>query len=178
MFWKRKKTETKRDEIQELIAEVSKTVTSRVLGDLDGRLDELRKAGTLSKQVRNLKEQLADLEIKKAKKEEAYARKERELEHKVGLHMAQVKHEIDVAKKETELKFKGDALTADKKRFEDQMKFHQSRFDEEISGLKAILAEVIKRLPDASFTADIKVGNGGRRFGTDSKGSTDLTGKI
>jgi len=147
----------KADRLEALVKEYGDNMATAILKKCREDFEGWREVGQLQKRVKALKEQVSDLEISKAKKNEEFARKERELEHKVGLHRSQVEHEMKVARKEAELDQRESTLAADRKRFEDQMKFHEKRFSEEIKGLKGILDELIKRMPDASFTSKIEL---------------------
>lgn len=84
-----------------------------------------------------------------------FAKREREIEHKVGLERERQKHELDAAKREALVGVREENLKADRDRFEAQMKFQEERFTKEVGYLKDTLAEVLKRLPSAEFTANL-----------------------
>ena len=109
----------------------------------------------LASNVIDLKKQLAELEIDKSKMTEAHEKDERELRHMIGLEKKRQEFEIDKAKQETALKVREENLSADKKRFEDQMKFHESRFKEEVSYLKDMIGQVLERLPNVSASLEV-----------------------
>ena|SRR3990167_3089163 len=133
------------------LAAVQKDVLEQVNNDLRG----IRSVADLSAKVKSLREQVEALEISKARKEEEFARKERELEHKVGLHKAQSTFEVEKGKREATLAVREENLAADRKRFEEQMKFHDDRFTAEVGYLKDTLAQMMKRLPTAELLAEI-----------------------
>ena len=122
---------------------------------VEDELKEIKTATDLSKKVKELREQVAKLEIEKSQREESFARKERELEHKVGLHKEQTKFELESGKKSAVLDVQQANLAADKKRFEEQMKFHETRFTEEVGYLKDMLADMMKRLPTAEVITNL-----------------------
>ena len=136
-----------RDAVQQAIDETKSSVTT---------LQRLHTDTT------RLREELETLKIEKGRREEEFAKKERETEHKVGLERKRSDFERESAAKEAALKVREENLKADQQRFSDQLKFHETRFTTEIEGLKNILAEVIKRLPSAEFTADLGVIHGRR----------------
>ena len=104
--------------------------------------------------VIDLKKQVAELEINKSKLKEEHDKQERELRHMIGLEKKRQEFEIEQSKRETKLAVQQENLTADKTRFEAQMKFHEDRFTKEVDYLKDILGQILGRLPDvtADFT--------------------------
>lgn len=124
---------------------------SKVNDELAG----IRSLRDLSAKVKQTRDELETLKIEKARKDEEYARKEREIEHKVGLERERQKVELENAKREAAVSVREENLKADRKRFEDQMKFHEDRFTEEVKYLKDMLGQIIERLPTANLTGDI-----------------------
>lgn len=115
----------------------------------------IRSVADLSDRVKSLREEIETLRIEKARKQEEFDRKEREIEHKVGLERERQKVELANAKRDATLTVREENLAADRKRFEDQMKFQEERFAKEVGYLKEMLGEIIQRLPSAEFTADL-----------------------
>ena len=117
-------------------------------------LEDLREHAVgleLATSVLNLKRQINDLEIEKSKLREAHEREERELRHMIGLEKKRQEFEIEQSKRETKLTIQQENLAADKKRFEDQMKFHETRFTEEVGYLKEMISNVLERLPNVNM---------------------------
>lgn len=110
----------------------------------------------LTAEVVTLKRQIADLEIQKSKKEEYAARQERELRHMIGLEKKRQEVEIEAAKRETQIAIRESNLAADKKRFEEQLKFNNERFEKMEGYLKDMMGQVLERLP--TVTVDMKRG--------------------
>ena len=124
-------------------------------------LEDLRehaKGLELATSVLNLKKQINDLEIEKSKLKEVHEREERELRHMIGLEKKRQEFEIEQSKRETKLTVQQENLAADKKRFEDQMKFHETRFTEEVSYLKEMIGNVLERLPNVTASFEGKKG--------------------
>lgn len=124
-------------------------------------LEDLRehaKGLELATSVLNLKKQINDLEIEKSKIKEQHAKEDRELRHMIGLEKKRQEFEIEQSKRETTLKVQQENLAADKKRFEDQMKFHETRFTEEVGYLKDMIKNVLDRLPNVSASFEAKKG--------------------
>lgn len=132
------------EELQETLREIVDGAVREALGDTN---DVLRRART----VRKLQEDINDLEIDKSKRNEQYDRREREVEHKVGLERNRQQFEVEQAKREAEVSIREENLTADRERFEKQLEFHEKRFTEEVGYLKGIVEQVLERLPDASI---------------------------
>lgn len=120
----------------------------QVLKDLQG----IKSVADLSQKVKSLREQVATLEIEKSKKEEEFARREREIEHKVGLERKRQEMELAAASREAVLKVREENLAADRKRFEEQMTFHDKRFTEEVGYLKEMIGTLADRLPNINLT--------------------------
>lgn len=93
-----------------------------------------------------LKEEIETLKIEKGRREEEFQRREREVEHKVGLERKRQEFEVSSAKREATLSVREENLKADRARFEEQMKFHDKRFTEEVGYLKGMLEQVLGRL--------------------------------
>ena len=124
-------------------------------------LEDLRehaKGLELATSVLNLKKQINELEIEKSKLKEQHEKEERELRHMIGLEKKRQEFEIEQSKRETKLTVQQENLAADKKRFEDQMKFHETRFTEEVSYLKEMIGNVLERLPNVSAAFETKRG--------------------
>lgn len=109
-----------------------------------------------AKSIRELKEQISQLEIDKAKKLEEFTRREREVEHKVGLERKRQEFEIAQSKRETEVKVREENLAADKERFKDEMDFQRKHLEGEIGSLRDLVGEMLKRLPSAEIYATVK----------------------
>lgn len=140
---------TRKSTLAKVIADVHADALRRVEGELAG----IKNVTDLSARVKTLQGQVSDLEIQKSKREEEFARKEREIEHKVGLERKRQEFELESGKKEATLKVREENLKADKERFAEQMSFHEKRFTEEVGYLKEMVANVLERLPN--ITADL-----------------------
>lgn len=115
-------------------------------------LAELRNAKDLSDKVKTLTAQVSKLEITKSQIEETHAREKREIEHKLGLEKTRQKQELEIGLREQSVKIKEENLTADKKRFEDQMKFMSDRMTKETDYLKDMMQKVLDSLPTVNHT--------------------------
>ncbi len=153
MFWNRTKTN-----IEATVTETVRELLRAALDNAETTLGKLRTIQQLSTKVRELREEVETAKIEKGRKEEGWAKKEREIEHKVGLERERQKCEIGQAKREAVVTVREENLTADRTRFEDQMKFQQDRFTEEVKYLKDMVGQVLKRLPDASIYTEVKSG--------------------
>lgn len=140
-----------KDRFTKTIAELHKDALSMVEGELRG----IRSVADLAGKVKSLRTEVEKLETEKSRKTEEFARREREVEHKVGLERKRQEFELESGKRDAVLKVREENLAADRKRFEEQMQFHDERFTAEVGYLKDMLAEIVKRLPSAEFTANI-----------------------
>ena len=115
---------------------------------------------TLTKRVNTLKGQISQLEIDRDKTHENYDRREREVEHKVGLLLEQQDFEVEKAKQETTLEIREANLEAEQTRFEAEMKFMRERMEKEVDYVKEIAEKILDRLPDIS--ASLRISNNER----------------
>lgn len=146
---------TSEDRLREIIREAVEAVAQDEEALLKKRLKGFRNMESLQQRVLELKSQVEDLEISKARKEEKFEKRERELEHKVGLERKRQEFEVEQAKRETTVTIQEENLQADKERFEGQMEFHEERFKEEVGYLKKMVGQVLERLPSAEIYASL-----------------------
>lgn len=128
-----------------------------------GALDDSDKVTKLSGDVLKLKEEVAALELAKARQREEFEKTERELKHMVGLEQKrqhvereQAAVELEQATKAAKLEVREENLAADKKRFEEQLKFNTSRFEKMESYLKGMLDNILERLPTVTVDRQVK----------------------
>lgn len=132
-------------EREELITEIRGL--RKDLSDARKQRDEARDHVKAEDEITALKKQIADLEIRRDKITEDHEREKREVKHMVGLERKRQEFEIDQAKRETTVTVREENLAADRKRFEEQMKFTTERFQAEVGYLKDLMGEVLDRLP-------------------------------
>ncbi len=123
---------------------------------------------TLTKRVSRLKGEISDLEIDKEKKQEDYDRREREVEHKVGLLLEQQDFEVEKAKQETTLEIREANLEAEQTRFQAEMKFMRERMEKEVDYVKEIAEKILDRLPDISASLNVSRNGAGEREDVDA----------
>lgn len=157
MFWKQ---ESKMNaKLEQKIEAVVREIVTKALANTEGMLSKLRQAFSLEEQIVKLKEELETQKIEKARKDEEFARREREIEHKVGLERKRQEFEIGQAKREASVTIREENLKQDRERFEKQLKFHEDRFTAEVGYLKEMLGDMMKRLPSAEITTHIESGS-------------------
>lgn len=138
------------DELKELRGTVDK-----ILRLVEGRKNVV----ALTDQVTTLKTEIADLEINKSKVTEVHEREKREVQHFVGLEKKRQEVELDQAKREAKLSVREENLAADKKRFDDHVKFVEDRMDKHLGDIKDLLSKVMERIP--TVTVDLNNSRGG-----------------
>lgn len=121
-------------------------------------LEPIPEAARLTRQVIDLKRQVADLEIEKSKRQEEFEKAERELRHMVGLEQKrqmaereQAKVELAQASKAAELSVREENLKAERKRFEEQLEFNTQRFAQMEKYLKDMMSDILARLPNINM---------------------------
>lgn len=147
MFWKQKPEQEQIDRQQEQIRFAVREAVNDALKRATGDVTEALK---LSGQVENLRKQVSDLEIQRDKKNEEYARKEREVEHMVGLERKRSEFETASAKREATIAVREESLKAERERFEKQMAFQNDRFTQEVGYLKEMIGRVLEAIPNVA----------------------------
>lgn len=124
-----------------------------------GALTSVETVSSLQAETIALKKKVTDLEIQRAQKEEEWQRGDRELRHMIGLEKKRQEFEIDAAKRDTELKVRQENLTADKKRFSEEMEFQRGRFEQEVGYLKDMIGQVLERIPNIGMQINRQEGS-------------------
>jgi predicted nucleic acid-binding Zn-ribbon protein len=116
-----------------------------------------------SAEVRRLTNEIVGLQREKTQKEieldrvkEEHSREKRDIEHMVGLHKKRVEQEIELASRESTLSVREENIQAERKRFEDQMKFMEKRMGGELDRLNGLTSDILERLPN--FEAFVELG--------------------
>lgn len=144
----------RKSKFESTLQQTVEAVVTRALRDTESALHNIKYMGELAGEVKKLRGEIETLEIEKSKREELVARERREIEHKVGLERRRQEQELALAKREAQVESKETALAKDQARFEAQMKFHESRFTEEVGYLKELMKNVLERLPSAKMSFD------------------------
>ncbi len=145
---------TRKTTLQSLLTEIQADAMRRIESELSG----IKSVSDLSDRVKSLREKISKLEIEKSQKDEEFARREREIEHKVGLERKRQEMELAAGTREAKLSVREENLKADRERFTEQMKFHDERFTAEVGYLKDMIGTIMERLPN--ITADLSVKRG------------------
>lgn len=138
----------KKDELQKVIKEAVERITEKTKSDATAYFAKYKTAAELQQAIETLK-------IEKERREEEFARREREVEHKVGLERKRQEFEITQAKRETTVKVREENLAADKDRFKAEMEFQRKRLEEEVASLRSLVEKMLERLPSAEIYANI-----------------------
>lgn len=129
-------TEADRDlleEVRDLLAGDGERATKEVKGYSD--------------EVVTLKKKIADLEIDKARKQEDFDRRDRELTHMIGLEKKRQEVEVEQARKDATLAVREANLDADRKRFEDTIVTNKKALEDGFGYMRDVLGKVLDRLP-------------------------------
>jgi hypothetical protein len=145
------------EKLEKRVTDVVREILGKALADTESLLGKLRSSFDIAKHVTELREQLETLKIEKARKDEEFAKREREIEHKVGLERKRQEFEIQQSKREAVVSVQEENLKADRKRFEEQLKFHEDRFTQEVKYLKDMVTEVLKRLPTSEIKTNVEI---------------------
>ena len=141
--------------LDDAIARAIKSAQQDAADNASSLLDRVKTAADLEKKI-------ADMEIAQAKKQEAWDRREREVEHKVGLERKRQEFEIEQAKRDTQVTVREENLKAEKERFKSEMDFQRKRLEEEVGSLRELVQKMLERLPSAEIYADLSAGKKAR----------------
>lgn len=148
----------KNDKTEE-ITDSERTRLADELAQLKSQVRALRAERDETRGLNELKGEIEELKLSKARLVEDNDRKIRDTEHKVGLLKLQQDHEVKNAKRETQLEVREQNLTADKDRFAAEMEFQRKHLQGEVTRIEKILEKVLDRLPniEATFSAETTV---------------------
>jgi serine phosphatase RsbU (regulator of sigma subunit) len=149
--------------LREVVREAVESVVRSANNSLEVAASKFRTVEDLESHIQKLKTSVADLEIQKGKKDEEYARKEREIEHKVGLERKRQEQELTLAKRETSVAVREENLSKDQERFKEEMDFQRGRLEGEVASLRELVNEMLKRLPSAEIITNVEVKRGSRK---------------
>lgn len=141
-------------EIRKAIEEAVGRVAKEHRRALRERLEGFQSVEALQAKILSLRENIETLKIEKARKQEEYDRREREVEHKVGLERKRQEFESEATKREVRLEVREENLDADRKRFEEQMKFERERLEKQVDALNSLVEKLLVRLPSAEIFAE------------------------
>lgn len=139
---------TGKDGLARAVADAVKQAYERATNEAQGFLKGYQTLADLQKQI-------TKLEVERDKKQEEWDRREREVEHKVGLERKRQEFEIAQAKRETEVKVREENLAADKERFKSEMDFQRKHLEGEIGSLRTLVGQLLERLPSAEIIANV-----------------------
>jgi hypothetical protein len=147
---------TTKSKIDQLIKESVDQILSNISGKANDLLDDIKQAGGLQERIKELLGERTKLEIERDKKNEEYARKDREIEHKIGLERKRQEQELDLATRGAVLKAKEDNLTAERELFKKEMAFRQDRFMEEVKYQRELSEKLLQAMPKMTIKQEIK----------------------
>lgn len=146
------------NQIAEMADLISKQVNERISAKMLDEFSALAEVEQATEKVVELTKQLAVLKVEKDNIQEGFARKEREVEHKVGL----LRQEIEVGEAQKEAQYglrvqeaklaaREEGLKSREVAFAERMEFMTKRFTDEVGYLKGMVAQVLERIPDAAI---------------------------
>lgn len=116
-----------------------------------------------NKKIVELRKDIVKLEIERDRIVEERERRDREIEHKIGLERKRQESEIEIARRETTVKVREENLGAAEARFKKDMEFMTDRMKGEVEALRSMVGKMMERLPSAEMFADFTPGRKGRK---------------
>jgi len=137
-----KRNNTISDRILEEIGSLKIEVTS-----LKAERKAVKSAHDLETEHIKLKRELTDRQIEWDKEKEKWDREKREVEHLVGLQKKRGTFEVESATQKAKLDVREENLAADRKRFDEHVKFIEKRFDQQFESLNGLMEKFLERMP-------------------------------
>lgn len=145
------------NKLHALTAQIEQLATT--LAEMRGERSTLE----LERRLEALAREKTEATIALAEVDAAAKRQELEIEHKLGLHRAQIESERRMmqaeaaserarAVDEAKLAVRESNLDAERKRFDDEIEFRTQRFAEEAATLRELTAQILERLPNVTAT--------------------------
>jgi chromosome segregation ATPase len=138
---------------ERLIREIQ--MLSKQVAELKGEKEAINERRSLSAELTELREELELLKIEKARREEDHARERREVEHATGLHRKQSEWERTKAVEEARLTVREENLSAERKRFEEQLDFSKAQIQAEVDRMEKLIQGLMDRLPTVTVEKSI-----------------------
>lgn len=146
------------DQLTKLADQIGEAVQSRIANKLVDEFAAIAEVESATQRVVELTKDLAALKAEKENIEEGFRRKEREVEHKVGLLRTEIEagdkqreQDFHLRVQEAKLVARETGLVEREKAFTERMDFMTKRFTEEVGYLKDMVKQVLARLPDAAI---------------------------
>jgi hypothetical protein len=136
----------KDQQLEALTSEITKL--SREVASLRGEKQAKGETLVLMDEINKLKRQVNDLKIEKSGLEEAHARQERELTHKVGLEKKRQEMELAATKREVAVEIREKNLTAERDAFKTDQAFRDGQFNKQVDYLQSLMSKILDRLPE------------------------------
>lgn len=121
----------------------------------ESKFERIQNYLDLSVEVNSLREEKNQLTIDRNLINEKYEKREREIEHKLGLERIRQEQELKLGLREQTVKIREENLTADRDRFTKEMAFVTQRFEQETGYLKDMIKPLLEALPKMKITENL-----------------------
>lgn len=128
---------------------------NQIKDSADIKLDKIQSYLDLSSEIAKLREERTNLTIDISKSNEKYEKREREIEHKLGLERLRQEQELKLGLREGLIKLAEANLAEDRKRFEEQMKFNREQMEGQIKYLKDLISPLLEALPKMTIEENV-----------------------
>lgn len=105
--------------------------------------------------IESLEQEISRLKIEKSVREEEFARKEREITHKLGLERIRQEQDASNTKRTIELDIREKNISAEEKRFVQQMEFQRTHLEKQITTLNSLVEKVFEHMPKVSHETKV-----------------------
>lgn len=124
--------------------------------DIENTLEAKHETAKALDELFNVTKKLERAKIEQDRKDEEFARKEREIDHKIGLERQRMAQEKEAVTTQAKLEVREENLVAEKDRFTQEMKFMRERMDKEVDQLKDMTANLMNLIPKVNVDRRIR----------------------
>lgn len=134
------------------VSEIIKRTIKEMTIDAENKFEQMHRR---FRTIEELEAEISKLKIDKSVKEEEFARREREVTHKLGLERIRQEQDAVNSKKEMELNIREKNISAEEKRFTEQMEFQRKTLEEKIASLNILVEKVFEKIPTVSHETKV-----------------------
>jgi hypothetical protein len=136
------------------VRDIVKDTVERISEDNVKKIDDMhRKFRT----IESLEEEISKLKIEKSVKEEEFARRERDVTHKLGLERIRQEQDAEATKRTLQLDIREGNISAEEKRFREQMEFQRKHLEDQINSLNVLVEKVFEKLPQVTHNTNVQL---------------------
>jgi homoaconitase/3-isopropylmalate dehydratase large subunit len=128
------------------ISDVVRRTIKEITLDTENKFEKMH---SKFRTIESLEQEISKLKIDRSVIEE--------VTHKLGLERMRQEQDAKNNKKEMELSMREGNISAEEKRFKDQMEFERNQLEEQIKSLNVLVEKVFEKLPQVTHNTHVEV---------------------